>query len=311
MNPLIASSIISAGSNLLGGGLSFFGASGANAANASFAQQQLMMQQNDFNAQMDFAKQQFTEQQLLNRQGVQMRVNDAVKAGVSPLVALGMQPMASGSFSAGEPVGGESEQQTDPLTGMERSLGSASQDISRALAATKTKEEKDLLIAKTNALVNEGRLNDAHVNALNAQANFYNSRAVSTPPFPSVGGRPHGQSQYPDTQNPSYGDIARVTTQGGMEYTAAPGTPGMFGGVEGAISSVRNRLGSYYPGLNDARIMADIRKFYPGAVGYKMGGMGQYYPVYPDEEVRHDVENEFIFKKSNLAGRLERYLKGY
>lgn len=309
MNPLIGSALISGASGLLGGGLSFLGASGANAANAAFAQQQLQMQQNDFNQQMDFAKNQFDEQMRVNRLGVTMRVNDAKNAGVSPLVALGMQPMSSGSFNVGGGVGGESEQQTDPLTGMERSLGGMSQDISRALAATKTKEEKDYLIAKTASLVDSSKLNDAHINALNAQANYYNSRAVSTPPFASVGGRPHGQAQFPD-ENVGYGDRPIKTTQGNMEYVASSGTPGMFGGIEGAISTVRNRLGPQVGGIDQARIWMDIQKMFPGAVGFTKSGMG-YRPIYPDEEVQNDVANEFIFRKGNFAGRLERYMKGY
>lgn len=91
-------SLISAGANLVGG---LFGRSSAKKAN-----EQNIAQQREF-----------------AQSGVQWRVEDARKAGVSPLVALGMSPVSFSPSSVGD-------------TSMSSAFSAMGQDIGRAVNAT-------------------------------------------------------------------------------------------------------------------------------------------------------------------------------
>lgn len=73
-------------------------------------------------------------QQDLAYNGVQRRVEDAQKAGVNPLVAMGMNPYQGGVASVVGDVGGK-----DSIPG---TLARAGADVSRALAARGTAEER-------------------------------------------------------------------------------------------------------------------------------------------------------------------------
>lgn len=96
--------LISAGASLAGGLLSARSTSRANAANEAL--------------QRDAAQNQ-----------VQWRVADANKAGVSPLVALGMSPVSMSPSHVGD-------------TGLPSALHSMGQDVGRAVAATSGSQAK-------------------------------------------------------------------------------------------------------------------------------------------------------------------------
>lgn len=96
------------------------------------------------------------------RSQIQWRVNDARKAGVHPLFALGAN-MAGYSPSASI---GSSESD-----GIGEAVGLAGQDISRAIAAQKTQEEKDEASARLK-LLEAGTERDL------AQAQYYRAQAA-------------------------------------------------------------------------------------------------------------------------------------
>lgn len=182
MDPLIGAALIGGGSNLLGGGLSFLGAQNANAQNNALAWTQRFDQMNQFDQQMRFAREQFFTGSFVD---IQNRINAAKAFGVSPLAALGgasfsPTPIPVGTISGG---GGNS---VNEFAGMGTALGNIGQDISRAVAATRTDEEKALMAAQTANYARQAARTDAEVNMLNAQANYYNARAAGTPSFPAV-----------------------------------------------------------------------------------------------------------------------------
>lgn len=87
MVPEVAAAGVMAASSLLGGGLSAIMGSNQSKANRHEARRQ-------FIAQMDYAKNQ-----------TQYRVQDALKAGINPLAALGVSANVSPTISAGYPDG--------------------------------------------------------------------------------------------------------------------------------------------------------------------------------------------------------------
>lgn len=97
-------SIISAGANLVGG---LFGSKSQDKANKENIKYQKQYAQNQ----------------------VQWRAADARKAGISPLVALGMSPMNFAPSSVGD-------------TSLSTGLSAAGQDIGRAVAATASGQER-------------------------------------------------------------------------------------------------------------------------------------------------------------------------
>lgn len=106
--------LISAGANLLGGLFGRQSQADANALNAQVARENIAKQE-------EFA-----------RSGVQWRVEDARKAGIHPLYALGAQPS---SFSPVH-VGAQGD------TSLPTAFANAGQDISRAVNATRTGQDK-------------------------------------------------------------------------------------------------------------------------------------------------------------------------
>lgn len=73
------------------------------------------------------AQEQLDWQKKLAYQQVQMRVQDATKAGIHPLAALGMSPVSFSPVSVGDPAS---------------SMASAGQNIGRAIAAAGTKDDQ-------------------------------------------------------------------------------------------------------------------------------------------------------------------------
>lgn len=109
-------SLISAGTNLLGGFLNRSATEKANQQRVALAQQQM------------------DEQRHYATHGIRMRVKDAQKAGIHPLFALG----ASTSSYTPQTVGVEAE------TGIGDSMVRMGQDLSRAFNSTRTLPERDV-----------------------------------------------------------------------------------------------------------------------------------------------------------------------
>lgn len=155
--PAVAAAWIGAGSSLLGGALS----RGNNTAARYDA--------NKWNRrQMAFAKD-------FARMGVRWKVEDAKKAGLHPLYALGGN-LSPGGMSPAYVGGGES---SDP---MGSALANAGQDISRAVLAQATPEEKAMAHLQMLKLKSEIQGNEAQSNYWNAQA----AKLRQTTPTPGV-----------------------------------------------------------------------------------------------------------------------------
>lgn len=294
-----------AAGDFLGAGLGLVGGLiGNNQRNSQFQQQQLLAQQ-QFQFQMDAA-----------REGIRWRVDDAKKAGISPLVALGAP-----TFNPSVSMGGLPSME-NPLAGMGDALGRAGQDISAAVGRTMTDQEKAAAAIASAKLANDTRQTEASVNMMNAQANYYNSRAFSTPAFPSVGtsgqiiaGQGNGTATQMGTYQPESpkklnanpnnsgvvagpagpADEPYVTRSGRVEFQPSQGSPASQGDfINSALNAVRNRLtlpGSFNAG-RDPTVFAVIRNEFPGAVGYTDEGFGYYKPVYPEDVVQHDLKEE-------------------
>jgi len=135
--------------------------------------------------------------------GIQWKVEDAKRAGIHPLAALGAQTHSPSPISLGD-VG--------------TSLAAAGQDLSRSIDATRDKPARAAAVSKTAndlALTNAGLQNEL------LAAQIAKIRASTNPPMPSVDTR-----YLVDGQGDSPVKIKPAETS-----TTMPGQPG----VEGAV----------------------------------------------------------------------------
>lgn len=160
VDPLITAALIGAGSNLLGGSLGIFGGGSDTARNdARFM--------NDFAWKQALRMEEF--QKDLAYHGIQRRVRDAENAQIHPLAAMGINPIG------GNPVGVNFGQTPDRYNDrweragdMVKNLG---QDVSRAVSAQATKEEKVFQAAKLATEISQRRALDAEADLKIEQAN--------------------------------------------------------------------------------------------------------------------------------------------
>lgn len=211
--------IIAAGAALAGGAMS------------SDANRRSMHEQMD--AQREFA-----------RMGIRWRVEDAKAAGIHPLYALGAQTSSFSPVAVGDTMG--------------PAIAQAGQDISRAMDATRTANERQAALMEERALANAARIqqqqNLDRQFALEAQRTssqlatdeaqrallYSQARRLDQqqgPPFPSS--EPHWWSR------PGRGGEAPVPPVGAVKTTpseitsAAPGVGGEVAGVEPMFLRVR------------------------------------------------------------------------
>lgn len=149
--------LISAGASILGGFMN------RDAAREAQAQTQANLQQQYLN-QKEFAQ-----------QGIKWRVNDARRAGIHPLYALGAQTSSytpqSVSFAADNSLG--------------NSLSAAGQDIGRAINATRTSSERESAFTQTaQRLQLEGMGLDNQIKQASLASSIQRLRANSNPPLP-------------------------------------------------------------------------------------------------------------------------------
>lgn len=254
------------------------------------------------------AQQQLAFQMAAATHGIRWRVEDAKEAGVSPLIALGAPTFNPGAIGINQPAGVGMPDFAGPL-------GRAGQDISEAVGRTLTEREK-ITVAQTNTkLANESRVADATVNELNARANYYNTRSLGTPNFPSAvndqgyvipgqgdsgvkagargvaGGyenkRPETLTHQPGNPGSVSGrgvpaDQAYWTKDGTLEFQPSAGSPASQGDFfNSTLNALRNRLPGIMNPRNDESIMAKIRERFPEATGYQREGFGYYRPTFP------------------------------
>lgn len=127
MDPLIGGALIGGGASLIGGLMGKSAADNAREANAAQAAANVAMQK-------EFAQ-----------NGIRWKVEDAKAAGIHPLYALGASTPSFSPVSLG----------ATPDNSMPQAMADIGQNISRAVSATKTEEEKlmstiNLGIAKAN-----------------------------------------------------------------------------------------------------------------------------------------------------------------
>lgn len=160
MDPLIASALISGGANLFSSGMGFIGKGSSDTA------------LNDQRFMNDFAWKQALRQEDLQRDlihhGIRWRTEDAQRSGIHPLAALGISPAGGQSVGVNfMPTDSMRENRWDRAADMTRQLG---QDVSRAVSATATPEEKAMRAAQLATQISQKNALDAETALKMAQA---------------------------------------------------------------------------------------------------------------------------------------------
>lgn len=119
------------------------------------------------------AKQQYQQQKEFAQNGIQWKVDDAKKAGIHPLYALGANTTSYAPVSVGD---------TNPLSG----LASAGQDLSRAVDATRSASGKVDAFTRTAQSLQLQRMGLEN-ELLSSQ--IAKTRQGATPPMPTAGDR--------------------------------------------------------------------------------------------------------------------------
>lgn len=199
--------LISAGTSLLGGLINSSATKKAN--EASIAQNELAYKRAERDKELDREY-----QERFARSGVQWRAEDALKAGIHPLYALGANvPTYSGSpISVGSPS-------LSVDTSMGSAVASMGQDISRGINATRSASARDEAFTKTAqalSLQKMGLENDLLASQIKRlQVN-------SNPPFPGVASGPGGANELMVAGNkiktdPSTSDMQKFSDRYGDE----------------------------------------------------------------------------------------------
>lgn len=156
--------VFDAGKNIIGGVTGLLGEA-APAISYYGNAQTAAMNQEQFEKNLLF-------QQQMATQGIRWRVNDAVKAGLHPLAALGAQvglpsPVITGDTSTGT------------------AMAQLGQDLSRAMHSTRTADERSKAFADLQ-LENQSLQNDLLRTQIASQVAKV-SQAGGNPPMPSIG----------------------------------------------------------------------------------------------------------------------------
>lgn len=134
---------------LTGGAAGLFGRQDNSAHQYNLADIQAYTSNNQLTRQIEF-------QREMAQQGIRYRVDDAKRAGVSPLVALGA-PTFSPSITPGSPItGGNFDSSGPDLAGSLKAMGSGARDIMRGLTPEdKTQMMRDQIIFEQQVKSNE------------------------------------------------------------------------------------------------------------------------------------------------------------
>lgn len=156
---------ISAGASLLGGWMNSRATDKANAANLA--------------NQQAHADRQIALQKKFAQEGIRWRVEDAKKAGIHPLYALGAQ---TPSYT---PVSASFNQSAN--TSMGSAMANAGQDIGRAINATRTGSERMDAYTKSVQALNLKNLElDTQIKETALASSVQRLRQQSNPPIPGV-----------------------------------------------------------------------------------------------------------------------------
>lgn len=125
--------------------------------------------------EMRIAQQNMAQQREFAQQGIRWKVEDAKAAGVHPLYALGANTT---SFSPVSISGGSSSNWSD-------TLGNMGQDVSRAMQATRTGQERvDAFTRSAQALDLEGKKLDNDIKRASLASSVAKLRDNANPPMP-------------------------------------------------------------------------------------------------------------------------------
>lgn len=149
--------------------------------------------------------------------GIQWKVEDAKKAGIHPLYALGAQTTSYAPQSVGD-----------------SGISAAGQDISRAIDATRTSSQRVSAISKT--------VQDLQVTRLGLENELL---AAQIAKVRQAGGNPpmSGDPYLVDGQTQS----GVVDVQGSKQVSTAPGAPYAQAGAVSDVAYARNATGGYTP----------------------------------------------------------------
>lgn len=282
MDPVTAAAIVGGVSAIGGGILGKKAADRANRANADMAAQNIALQR-------EFAQ-----------NGLRWKVEDAKAAGIHPLYALG----ASGASFSPVSIG------ATPDTSLPSALNDMGQNVSRAISATKTQQEKEL--AALHLATAKTQLQGVELdNQLKAKQ--LNAIGTTAPAFPSgdSGNFIPGQGNSPVLVRPSersanapgrpaqqaghVTDIAYARTDTG--YTPVPSKDvkerieDQF--VPEFMWAMRNQLAPNL-GLAEPPSKSQLPK---GAYAWKWSTLRQeWQPVYKGQKVPYGGRNEETFK---------------
>lgn len=155
MFPLLGG-LIGAGSSLLGG---FLNSSNQQSMNAQNIAAQEMINSQNIQFQQAQNAQNIAEQEKFAQSGVQWRVQDAVKAGINPLAALGAQTASFSNQVAPQASALPSQQASNPGSG----LASAGQNLARAMQSMQSPEDRAISIEKTRLDLEKSQLENDYI----------------------------------------------------------------------------------------------------------------------------------------------------
>lgn len=185
--------LIAAGANLVGGIM------GQNAQREAAARQEAIAERN-IELQKEFAQ-----------SGIQWKVQDAAKAGVHPLYALGASTTSFAPVSVGTPSGSP----------MGEGIARMGQDLSRAVTSTSNATQRATSFSNAMSglqLENQSLQNDY------LRSQIARLKAQTGPPLPTAGGNPWtipGQGDSITT-----GDLNQIIKSDPLKYTpTAPNSP--------------------------------------------------------------------------------------
>lgn len=264
--------------------------------------------QGRFNQQMDWSREQFERNLAAQREfaqsGIRWRVDDAKAAGIHPLFAIGG---GGAQYSPVVTAGGDnfSSSRTSP----QYDFSGVGQDISRAISAGSTKDERFQAEFNKQALAK----GDLEIQLL--QADLAKKVGQLGPAIPSVGdtsafvksSNAMGPGSYGSWEvtpneviapNPTRPDVAAgfasPTVQWGRTKTGVQAFPPKLGGLDdidltnpiGMDWTVRHRLNPYL-GSKQNKPPLNLLDAFPGAVDWSFDRLaGEWRPVYRKEHAR-------------------------
>lgn len=173
----------------VGSGLQFVGGLIQNAESGAQAGYNRAMQQAQYEQSMNFAKTQFDWQKDLALNSTLYRVQDAIRAGISPVIALGMQPFNPSPISVGGTIGGSLPNFANPAAGLADSFGRAGQSIEESLGKNMTQYQRAMIEAENRRQLGADALQSAQIRELDSRSAYFNAQAArvaGVPAFPTV-----------------------------------------------------------------------------------------------------------------------------